>query len=65
MSGERHLKASVILRGQGSFSEAIAEIEDHLASFDEVTLIPALLQALYAAEGAGDREKAAALRNNS
>lgn len=61
MSGEEHLKACAILRGQGRFSEAVAEIENNRASFDEITLVPALLQALYAAQEAGDSEKARAL----
>lgn len=61
MSGEQHLMASAVLRGQGKFSEALAEIENNLASFDEVTIVPALLQALYAAEAAGDGAKAARL----
>jgi hypothetical protein len=58
MSGEQHIKASVALRGQGRFSDAIAEIETHLASFDDITLVPALLQALYAAKEMGNTQKA-------
>lgn len=61
MSGEEHLKASAVLRGQGRFSEALSEIENNRSSFDEITLVPALLQALYAAHEAGDTEKARAL----
>jgi hypothetical protein len=58
MSGEQHVKASAALRGRGQFAEALAEIEDNLASFDDITIVPALLQALYAAKSAGDTTKA-------
>jgi hypothetical protein len=58
MSGEQHIKASARLRGQGKYVEALAEIENNLASFDDITIVPALLQALYAAEATGDASKA-------
>lgn len=58
MSGEQHVKASAALRGQGKYAEAIAEIEDNLSAFDDVSLVPALMQALYAAKAAGDTSKA-------
>jgi len=61
MSGEEHLKASAMLRGQGRFAEAVAEIENNIATFDEVTIVPALLQALYAAHEGGNPDKARAL----
>jgi hypothetical protein len=61
MSGEEHLKASAMLRGQSRFAEAVAEIENNIATFDEVTIVPALLQALYAAHEGGNPDKARAL----
>jgi len=58
MSGKKHVLESAALRGKGKFSEAVAEIEDNIKSFDEVTIVPALLQAFYAAKAAGDVQKA-------
>ncbi len=57
MSGRKHVLTSAALRGQGKFAEAIAEIEDNIKSFDEVMMVPALLQALYAAKAAGNVKK--------
>jgi hypothetical protein len=58
MSGEEHVRASARLRGERKFKEAIAVIESNRASFDDVSTIPALLQAFYAAREAGDSTKA-------
>ena len=58
MSGKKHVTASAALRGEGKFSEAIAEIEDNIKSFDDVMIVPALLQAVYAAKEAGDKKRA-------
>lgn len=58
MLGEQHVKNSAALRSQGKLAEALAEIEANLASFDDTTLVPALLQAIYAAKAAGNLAKA-------
>ncbi len=58
MAGKKHVEASATLRGEGKFSEAIAEIEDNIKSFDDIMIVPALLQALYAAKEAGNTKKA-------
>jgi hypothetical protein len=58
MSGRKHVLASAELRGKGKFVKAIAEIEENISSFDEVTIVPALLQAIYAAKAAGLTKKA-------
>ncbi len=58
MSSRKHVLTAAALRGKGKFAEAIAEIEDNIKSFDEETMVPALLEALYAAKEAGDVKKA-------
>lgn len=61
MSAADHIKKSAALRGKGQFDEAIAEIENNRASFDEITIEVALLQAIYAAAEKGDDAKAKSL----
>jgi hypothetical protein len=56
--GRKHILTAAWLRGQGRFTEAIAEIENNFASFDEIMIVPALLQALYAANENNDHPKA-------
>jgi len=58
MSGKKHVMKSSELRGKGRFSEAIKEIEDNLSEIDDITMVPALLVALYAAMDKGDTAKA-------
>lgn len=50
MAGEEHIKKSAALRGQRQYDAAIAEIEDNRAAIDPDILVPALMQALYAAK---------------
>lgn len=50
LAGENHVKASAALRGQRRYEEAIAEIENNRDAIDEDILLPALMQAFYAAK---------------
>jgi len=61
MSAQDHIHRSAALRGLRKFSDAIAEIENNLHLFDDITIVPALLQAFYAAHEAGDVSKAKGL----
>lgn len=61
MAGKNHVLQSAALRGRGAFADAVAEVENNRAAFDEYTLIPALLQAFYAADEGGLHAKAKAL----
>jgi hypothetical protein len=54
---EEIVKQSATLRVQGKFQEAIQLIELNLNQFDEITLLPALLNGYYAAQGANDHSK--------
>ena len=58
MTGQKHILESARLRGQGNAKDALDEIEQNLDSFDDVTMVPALLQGIYAAEALGDKKKA-------
>lgn len=49
MAGEDHTRKAAAFRGKRDFEAAIAVIEDNRASFDEITIVPALLEAFYAA----------------
>jgi hypothetical protein len=61
MSGENHIKASADLRVQLKLQEAIDEICNNKQNFDDTTLVPALLQAFYAAHQIPDKDMAKAL----
>lgn len=54
----KHLEHSTILRAQGNYIEAVAEIENNLSSFDELERQPALIQAFYAAKEGSLNKKA-------
>lgn len=58
MTARQHIQKSAALRGQRKFAEAIAEIENNRSSFDDISLLPALLQAFSAAHEAGDKKAA-------
>ena len=58
MSGAEHVRRAAALRGQKKFPEAIAEIESNRAVFDDISTVPALLQAFYAAREGKNEEKA-------
>ncbi len=54
MDARDHILRSAALRGQGDFKAAIDEIETNRSKFDDISLLPALLQALYAAHERND-----------
>ncbi|WP_065331148.1 hypothetical protein [Tritonibacter mobilis] len=58
MPTKQHILKSAALRGQRKFDDAISEIENNRSSFDDISLLPALLQAFYAAHEAGDKQAA-------
>lgn len=55
--GEDLVKESAKLRGQGNVQQAYDLIMDDLDAFNDITLLPALIQALYAAKELGDQAK--------
>lgn len=58
MAGRAHIKQSAALRGKRDFAAAIEEIENNIDKFDDTSILPALLQAFYAAHESGDTAKA-------
>lgn len=58
LTAKQHIQKSAALRGQKKFGEAIAEIENNRSSFDDISLLPALLQAFKAAHEAGNEQAA-------
>jgi len=61
MTGEQLIRKAAAMRGNGNYQDAINEIDGNRTAFDTVTLVPALLQAFYAAQQLGDTDQATAL----
>ena len=58
VSAQDHINRSAALRAKGDYFLAALEIENNRDKFDDVSILPALLQAFYAAKEAGDRSEA-------
>ena len=58
MTGEEAIKKAAEFRGKGQFQDAIDVIDNNRSSFDDITLLPALMNGLYAAKELGDQEQA-------
>lgn len=57
-NGDDIVRQAAVLRAQGKFDDAIDLIERQLGALDDVSRIPGLLQAYYAAKQGGFSEKA-------
>ncbi len=58
MTGEQLIRKAAAMRGNGHLQDAINEINNNRTAFDDITLVPALLQAFYAAKELDDTAQA-------
>lgn len=58
MTGEQLIRKAAAMRGNRHYQDAINEIESNRAAFDDITMLPALIQAFYAAKELGDDDQA-------